>query len=210
MTKHLSPDERNKQILEAARICFLNKGYFATKMDEIAKTANLSKGGVYFHFESKRDIFRSLVDSDYQDMMGFLDGVVLGEGDLPTKLYRLGEHFMLLLSEPNRARMMIIVAEMSLRDDEIRQQILELHESYLNKVAQLLTASSGSNQLKDVDVKAVAFILKAIIDGIQASSVVGYRMDLQRVINAAVGMVTDGILQPAVNTALASTPPLDR
>lgn len=210
MTKHLSPDERNRQILEAARTCFLNKGYFATKMDEIARTAGLSKGGVYFHFESKRDIFRALVASDYEQMMGFLDSVVIAQGDLPTKLYQLGEHFLELLSEPHRARMMIIVAEMSLRDEEVRLQILELHENYISKVAQLLTASAGSGQLKEVDVKAVAFLLKAIVDGIQASSVMGYRIDLQRVIGAAVGMVTDGILEPVAVTALADVPALER
>ena len=210
MTKHMSPDERCRQILEAARSCFLQRGYFATKMDEIARTAGLSKGGVYFHFESKRDIFRALVTTDYEDMTSFLDGVLLEEGDFATKLYTLGQHFLEILAEPHRARMMIIVAEMSLRDEEVRDQILELHEGYINKVAQLLTSSAGAGQLKEVDTKAIAFVLKAIIDGIQASSVIGYRMDMERVIQAAVGMITDGILNTAAPTTQAKSPALER
>ena len=35
-------------------------GNAATLFDDIAKRAGLSKGGIYFHFKSKRDIFDAL------------------------------------------------------------------------------------------------------------------------------------------------------
>ena len=67
MTKHLPEEVRREQILDAARKCFVEKGYFPTRMEDIAKSAGLSKGGIYFHFEGKRQIFDALVRQEYEE-----------------------------------------------------------------------------------------------------------------------------------------------
>ena len=50
------------RILNAAINIFSQKGYHDTRVDEIVEAAETSKGGVYFHFPSKQDIFLGLVD----------------------------------------------------------------------------------------------------------------------------------------------------
>jgi len=54
-------DTRNR-ILEAAIKVFSTKGYHETRVDEIVEAAGTSKGGVYFHFPGKQDIFLGLID----------------------------------------------------------------------------------------------------------------------------------------------------
>ncbi len=54
-------DTRNR-ILDAAINVFSTKGYHETRVDEIVEAAGTSKGGVYFHFPSKQDIFLGLID----------------------------------------------------------------------------------------------------------------------------------------------------
>jgi TetR/AcrR family transcriptional regulator, fatty acid metabolism regulator protein len=56
-----NPDTRY-QILNAAINIFSQKGYHNTRVDEIVEAAGTSKGGVYFHFPSKQDIFLGLID----------------------------------------------------------------------------------------------------------------------------------------------------
>ena len=51
-----------QRILNAAINVFANKGYHDSKVDEIVKASDTSKGAVYFHFPSKQDIFLGLVD----------------------------------------------------------------------------------------------------------------------------------------------------
>lgn len=48
------------RILQAAQACFADKGYYQTTMDDIAAESGLSKGALYWHFKSKRDLFISL------------------------------------------------------------------------------------------------------------------------------------------------------
>lgn len=51
-----------RRILEAAIKVFSKKGYHDTRVDEIVDAANISKGGIYFHFPGKQQIFLAVVD----------------------------------------------------------------------------------------------------------------------------------------------------
>lgn len=56
------------RILNAAINVFSQKGYHDTRVDEIVEAAETSKGGVYFHFPSKQDIFLGLID-EFADLL---------------------------------------------------------------------------------------------------------------------------------------------
>jgi len=47
---------RRRQILDAARVCFLRKGFHATSMQEVIEEAGLSVGAVYRYFRGKDEI----------------------------------------------------------------------------------------------------------------------------------------------------------
>lgn len=57
-----TPDTRDR-ILEAAVKAFASKGYHDTRVDDIVRDSNTSKGSFYFYFPSKQDIFLALVDT---------------------------------------------------------------------------------------------------------------------------------------------------
>ena len=58
-------EARPEEILEAALELFAEKGFAATRMNDVAKKAGISKGTLYLYFESKEAIFRAVV----QDMV---------------------------------------------------------------------------------------------------------------------------------------------
>ncbi|WP_298261532.1 TetR/AcrR family transcriptional regulator [Bradyrhizobium sp.] len=51
------------QILQAASVTFLSKGYDGTSMDEVAAKASVSKQTVYKHFADKETLFNEVVRS---------------------------------------------------------------------------------------------------------------------------------------------------
>ncbi|WP_168210640.1 TetR/AcrR family transcriptional regulator [Persicimonas caeni] len=195
MTKHRSPDERATQILDAARACFMRKGYFATKMDEIARESGLSKGGIYFHFDSKRDIFRSLVEREYNRDMEFIDGVLDAENDIATILIGLGEHFVQQFAATDKPRFTAIIAEMAIRDEEIDEMVQELQESYIGRLASVLERAMDEGQVRRLHATSAATLLKAIIDGIQAGMAVGGSTpDLEKLLETSMEVLTRGLL----------------
>src|SRR5450432_2685348 len=57
------PEERPKQILDAAFAVFAERGLAAARIDDIAKHAGLSKGTIYLYFSNKEELFREVVRS---------------------------------------------------------------------------------------------------------------------------------------------------
>lgn len=53
--------ERPGEILEAAFEEFIQRGYEATRLDDIAQRAGVTKGTIYVYFENKERVFEALV-----------------------------------------------------------------------------------------------------------------------------------------------------
>ena len=64
LPKGLQREETRKRILESAAHVFASKGFHNAAVDDIVKASGTSKGAIYFYFESKDQIFLSLVE-DY-------------------------------------------------------------------------------------------------------------------------------------------------
>ena len=68
MSEHLAeprwrrlPEERPKQILDAALAVFAERGLAAARLEDIAKRAGVSKGTIYLYFANKEELFRGVV-----------------------------------------------------------------------------------------------------------------------------------------------------
>jgi len=54
-------ESRPAELLGAALELFVERGYAATRLDEVAARAGVSKGTLYLYFESKEEIFKAVV-----------------------------------------------------------------------------------------------------------------------------------------------------
>ncbi len=57
------PEERPRQILDAAFEVFAEYGLGSARLDEIARRAGVSKGTIYLYFDSKEELFRAVVEA---------------------------------------------------------------------------------------------------------------------------------------------------
>lgn len=55
-------EKTRSAILLAAEMLFLQKGVGHTTLDQIAKTAEVTRGAVYWHFENKAHLFHEILD----------------------------------------------------------------------------------------------------------------------------------------------------
>ena len=54
-------EERPQEITEAAFQAFAEKGYTATRVEEVAKRAGVSKGLLYLYFKTKEELFKAVI-----------------------------------------------------------------------------------------------------------------------------------------------------
>jgi len=65
-TAHSLPRQRRKQtrpqeLLDAALALFVEKGFAATRAEEVARAAGVSKGTLYLYYPSKEELFKAVV-----------------------------------------------------------------------------------------------------------------------------------------------------
>ncbi len=64
-----------RQLLDAARAAFAERGFDGGSLDAIAATAGLSKGAVYAHFPTKLDLYLAVIDEVLSEARQRVDAV---------------------------------------------------------------------------------------------------------------------------------------
>jgi TetR/AcrR family transcriptional regulator len=77
-----TPEDRPRQILEAALAVFGEAGLAGARVEDIAERAGISKGTVYLYFPSKDDLFREVVRDTFAEILEIVES--LEETDSPT------------------------------------------------------------------------------------------------------------------------------
>jgi AcrR family transcriptional regulator len=146
MNPRLSRAEQNDRnralLLAAARRVFLERGYYAATLDQIADEAGFSKGAVYSRFDSKADMFLALLEDRIAERAAQNAG-------LAAELAGTG-NFAALLDLAERAERgapgwRLLVTEFRVhaaRDPELNRQYAALHARAVNGVAQAFTTVS--------------------------------------------------------------------
>lgn len=60
-TRTRRPDDRAREIAWAALDLFVTKGFAATKLEDVAKAAGVSKGLPYLYFKNKEELFKAVI-----------------------------------------------------------------------------------------------------------------------------------------------------
>src|SRR5947199_8427663 len=58
----MDKEARRHQVLGCAREVFADRGYHATKVEDIVRAAGIARGTFYLYFQDKRSIFAELLD----------------------------------------------------------------------------------------------------------------------------------------------------
>ena len=93
-TRQRRPDIRPPQILAAALALFTERGFAATRMDDVAKRAGLSKGAIYLYFPDKLSLLQALVQETAGDMIGTAALMMAAHDGPVTQLLPVLLHFL--------------------------------------------------------------------------------------------------------------------
>jgi TetR/AcrR family acrAB operon transcriptional repressor len=89
--RRMAPEARRAQILDAAFRVFAERGYHAARMDDLVRESGLSKGSLYWHFESKEDVFLALFDALEAEVFAAWDDEETHEHSVLRMVAREGE-----------------------------------------------------------------------------------------------------------------------
>lgn len=81
-------EARPQELLAAALDLFVERGYAATRLEDVAARAGVSKGTLYLYFTNKEELFKAVVRENVVPVLGEAEGIINGYEGSSANLFR--------------------------------------------------------------------------------------------------------------------------
>src|SRR4029078_2087505 len=129
---------KRRQILDGAPKVFMDLGFDGASMNEIARSAGVSKGTLYVYFADKNRLFEAIVEQE-----AFEQGKVVFDldpaRDAETTLREFGQAYIMLLCRPGGGSSLRTVMAIAERMPDVGRRFYEdVLEKTINRLADYL------------------------------------------------------------------------
>ena len=167
--------EKPQQIIQAAVRVFARKGYFSSRVSDIAREAGIAAGTIYLYFRTKEDILITLFREKMSVFVSSMRRAIADEPDAVAKVRRLVHlHFEMLEGDPALAE----VVQVELRQGQkfFRGASSQEIAAYFALIGSVLEEGVGQGHFKsDLPVKVATKMLFGAMDQMATSWVLGKR-----------------------------------
>ena len=167
-------EERRGEILAAAKKVFARKGYHGTTIAEIAKTARLSYGSIYWYFDSKDALFHELMESEGQALRRHVTEALTttpaaGAPDAP---FRAAVRATFEFFESDRALVKLLFRDSYALGDRFEKHLFGIYEGFIGDIEEIVTDARKRGIVADYPPRMVAFSVAALVGQIAHRRVV--------------------------------------
>lgn len=154
---------RRQQIVDIIRDIISTKGIEYVTIGEISKRIGTTRGAIYRHFKSKRDILSFLIENIEETLMKALDKAMISDDPIQNLRNVLLAHLM-YAKERRETSFVVITGVMQSGDVTIRKKISLLIQKYLSRIQKLLLIAIRSGLIKkDINPRISAIIFLGLI-----------------------------------------------
>ncbi len=108
-------------LIQAARALFIEKGYAETGTPEIVKTAKVTRGALYHHFNDKADLLRAVVRQEAEAVSRQIEKGSADPKCALDALVRGMDAYFKAMAKPGRIRILLLDGPAVLGSDEMQQ-----------------------------------------------------------------------------------------
>lgn len=157
-------DEKREKIFKVAIREFAANGYSGTNINTIAKNADISIGSMYNYFESKEDLFLSIVDHGYGILEKALGEVITEDGtifEIIERLFRITSSYTKSHQEMNQIYLDLSTQGLS----SLSKRLSCKMESITNELySEILKNAKDKKEISsDIDDKLIAFYIDNLL-----------------------------------------------
>lgn len=188
--------DKYERILDAAVKVFAQKGFFQSKVSEIAKEAGVADGTIYLYFKNKDDLLISIFEIKMQEVIARFRAAISEQSDALSKLKCLIHmHLAEFQANPDLAAVFQV---------ELRQSSRFMHESekielkrYLDLMGEIIEQGQKEHLFrKELPIGLIKRFIFGTLDEIVSTWVLaGRRYDLESLVDPSVDVFLRGIQQ---------------
>jgi AcrR family transcriptional regulator len=128
---------RRAQLLEAAQAAFVESGYHAAAMDEIADRAGVSKPVLYQHFPGKLELYLALLDTQSQLLEKLVRDALGSTADNKERVYAAIRAYFDFVSREGAAFRLIFESDLT-NESAVRNRLDEIGLVCADAVAEVI------------------------------------------------------------------------
>ena len=154
-----------EKIYQAAVEEFYKKGFLKAKMQDIAKKAGISTGLTYSYYNNKEDLFASIVEPIYKEILQPLENEEGRDSEIgdPVNLFEQESAFILQLLRQKREIFLILIdCSKGTRFEKAKEQIINVTKEHIKQ--QLSSRVNG--QLFKIDEAFYHILANNFIEGL--------------------------------------------
>lgn len=151
------PEARPEEILKAAMETFVARGYAATKLDEVAAKAGVSKGTLYLYFPNKEQLFQAAVrDAVTPAIVAAEQALADYHGPALELLYKLFERWAEVVLDPVLGGLCkLMIAESANFPDTARFYMSEVVLRIRGVFLEVVKRAIASGEIRDLQPEMV-------------------------------------------------------
>jgi len=130
-------DYSRPHFLRAAQDVFVAKGYHAASMDEIARTAGVSKPVLYQHFPSKRDLYIELLDLNLSNLTDLLVAALNSPIDNKERVQAAIGAFYQFIDRDHRAHRLVFESGL-INDPAVKSRLEAFNKNCAGAIARVI------------------------------------------------------------------------
>ena len=165
--KQREVEARRDEVLNAAERLFSKHGFFKTSMAEIAGAAQFAMGTVYRIFDSKEEIYISLMEAKVEELLRLLDEHITQAKTATEKIYAVIE-VKLAFADRNRDFFRIYVSEWSGFEWTVKSafgdRIWTLYLAQITLVADLVREGIRKGEFQRLDPEATSLAFHGMLN----------------------------------------------
>jgi AcrR family transcriptional regulator len=146
-------DARPHELLDAALALFVEKGFAATRAEEVAHRAGVSKGTLYLYFPSKEELLKAVIRHTLSaDIAGGRERILAFEGSAAEALTELlSDWWERVYDSPNSAIFKLVLTEVRNFPEIADFYASEVVNPGMELISQLLQRGMDSGEFRRVD-----------------------------------------------------------
>jgi AcrR family transcriptional regulator len=159
---------RQKKILAAAIAVFSRKGFHQTTMEEIAFTAGVAKGTLYYNYTSKSALFSAAITDGIEAIIEQVRDSLSSDLPFHQHLRKLVEKNIALYLKYSDLTRIVFNELTSGMDEGVLEEIERVRERYVDFMADQLKVGQAQGYLLPVDLKLAAVGLVGLVENLCA------------------------------------------
>ncbi len=155
-------EARQNQILDAAWVCFAERGYRQATMQDIAAKAGLSTGAIYLYFEGKDALIKAANQRNLETGRRIVEAVRADSSGPLNSMRSLGAAMISVFSDPGFETATRLAIEMwpeVIRNEDLAAAQLSEMNFWRQEVGKLLREAQEAGEIKpDADPDTIALL----------------------------------------------------